>query len=292
MKIRSTKYYVLFFFCIGLLVSCTVEQIIEPELDTVITVEAIYSQNEVRASVLSANQYPCFQPNACAPKIITNATITVKKENENGKVLNQNGLFYSLDISANAPYPGDVVTMQVNTNSEIYTATAVMPDTSKKIDLTFYNRKEPNLGLFLALDTINIQKAEALYILITNSDTSAPLYGYVITPDLKASALLPNNGAHNPELPGIYYIPESELLRANPLFKLDSADLYTVRARTITRESMDFYISFKQAIREADFSFNNGLLFAPPNNLYTNFDNNGFGMLHLFHEQIINEVVP
>ena len=288
MEFRKILYSTL-----GLLLvfSCTETRIIDPELETVISIEASQSQRNIQAGIFENSNYPCIVPSTCEPTIIEDAIMSLRGSNGNSIILNEaNGKYFN-DFPLQFDV-GERVTLQVNTNTTSYQASAILPDSSQKVIITFYNLAPTNRGLFIRLDTNNLALIDALYIQVFARSNSAPLYGYIISSDLQFSASQPNNGFHDPNFPDVYFIPDSELKRSDPNFKLNSQDEYVVSARSITTASADFYFAFKRALREGNFSLNNGLFFAPPQNLPTNFDNEGFGMFHLFHEQIISGTVP
>ena len=271
--------------------SCIGQSTIEPNLDTVVSFNMGHSQDFISAVLFENSTFPCAIPDNCPPTPISLATISVRTNRVGGRALDLIddpflGPFFintfEIDLA-----PNEQVTVQVLFNQITYLATETMPDTSDKVIDFAYLASAATPGLFIRFDQENLDQTEAVYVqLFANQN---PIYGYVIFPDLKESSQIPSNGFYDPGSEQ-YYISEDELAKSNPQFLTRPGDVVTLRSRTITGSSTEFFLAYRRAILNGEFNLNDGLFFAPPKNLPTNFDNGGFGMFHLYHEQELERV--
>jgi hypothetical protein len=280
---RSTHILLGFVACL-LLGACFDSQTLSDDLAKTLSFEAYQSASNINAIIIESNQYPCNPASQCPPTISKNAQMSVMIDGGPPELLIcDGGIFQQNDIQTAA---GQEVTIQIETPEKIYKATSSRPDSTEIIIAAEYQLNTGNLGLYLRLDTNALLTSNGIFVQVY-TDRFFPRYGFLITSDRTASSRLPNNGFY--QTAEVFYIPHSEIMETQvPLFQ---DDIYFISVRNITLESAEFYDRFKKVLAEGNVNLNNGLFFAPPENLPTNFDNGGFGFFHLFYERVIQGVV-
>ena len=268
--------------------SCRDSQLIDPELNLVYSIEAFQSPDLHRALVLANDNYPCVIPDRCPPDIIKTATLELTGPAIGRNSLLCDSLIYTSDTTLYIP-PGEQVTLEVQVADQTFAATSIMPDSLNLILAFDYSAAGMNDGLYLKVDTNSLKEASGFYLQFLIQNDNPPQFGFLITESVRSS---PQNCNQNGCFvgPDIYYIPENTLLSTGVQILPD--DLYLLISRNITAESLAYYRAFNTILPIGNFNTNNGLFFAPPESLPTNFDNLGFGFFHLYYEQALIGEIP
>lgn len=269
------------------ILSCTDSLIIDPELDKIYSIEIYHSQSASDALILSNDRYPCISLSNCSPALESDLSITIRNNRLNPVTMQQNGISYHEDFPI-LMRDGDIISYEITLPDQntITTTDTFPPDDPVLLDYLIYADTSVE-GVYLLLDTVVLTKAHAFYVQLFEQANELPRFGFLIYPDQDKNTRVVNNGGFIST--NIYYIPMN--LVALSGVDLEPGDAYAMSVRSITSGSATFFEEFKKLQVLGTFNQNDGLYFAPPQNMPSNLPWPAFGFMHLFHEEVVTGIV-
>lgn len=274
-----------------ILVSCVDTITIDPELETIYSIECYGTNKTVIGAVVENGVYPCLDYSLCGANFSPSAVFTMTgpsfTDYQIQPVSNFAPTIY-LDTTLQFA-PKDQVTLQVRVPNRSFSATTVMPDSINFVEEVGFVERPSIHGLLVQLDSAAFMASDGLHILISKKSKPRPNVGFICSKLTLSPATCLNYGAlidapDDDENRLFHYIPNSEIMKLG--LEITEGDSLEVIIRNYPEASLRFFDAFNQSICRDDAEFNNGILFAPPENLPSNFSNGGFGFFHLYTEQV------
>lgn len=284
-------YFAILSLCLlSTLSSCVDTITIDPELETIYSIECYGTPRTIIGAVIENDVYPCLDYSLCAANFSPSAVFTMSSSTFTDQQIQPVPDFAPtiyLDTTLRIA-SGDEITLQVRVPNRSFTAKATMPDSINYVqEVGFVDRSELH-GIVIQLDSTEFMRTAGLHVLISEKNQFPPNVGFICSRLQLSPATCLNYGfiINSPDTVSnriFHYIPYTEMTKVG--LDITNGDSLEVVLRNYPEPSIRFFDDFNQRICRDDAEFNNGILFAPPENLPTNFDNNGFGFFHLYTEQ-------
>jgi|GEM_PF-6351892 len=296
---RIKVYISLSLFLSGILLmhSCVKSEDLDIDLDTIIAIEAFNSRNLSIAGITENEFYPCVNLGQCQPRIVERAVLSISGESATEfdlrRVENQPQAFFR--NTATSFKGGEKVTLSVRTPGRQFEATAVFPDSVFTVLNFEYRLGSDPQGLLLNIDRNVFDTLAGLHIRVgirfVDSSIFIPNYGFIVSQRSFPFSECLNNGQFLSS--DVYFIPDSEIqkiLRPSGFSLIPGAEIVLV-IRNSTIESLEFFNEFNKSLCIPTISVNDGTLFAPPENLPTNFNNGAIGFFHVYTQHRFFDIV-